>query len=331
MQAAYQGAQGRWGNADLTLPALLFAFAAGMALAAISVAVDGREHRSLLVRAVRTAPSTCWLLALALYLALCYGLGLPPRGAPVGAYTTTQWVLEQGLGALVGVLLIVPAVFGDNWTGLPAAVLSSPTLRRLGRLAFAVYLWHVAVIAWVESVFMPRRSWDSLSLELLLTVAVSALVAWVSWGVVEKPFLQLGQRRAAPSPHDQPGDDQRGQPRPGRAERGPSRPLGIPWQEHVPAHAGGQHRGTALGAPAVLAAPGNEPSGAARLGTADGDQLGGGARGGKQVPVLQPRAGEVGGARLEQPTRPGHVDASPSAGEPLGHGGETRDGVADRG
>jgi peptidoglycan/LPS O-acetylase OafA/YrhL len=325
LQFQYQAAQGRWGNFELTLPALLFPFAAGMGLAALSVAADGREQRSTVVRAVRAMPGLWWLAAVVAYAWLCYGAGLPPRGAPITEYSSASWATEQGIGALVATLVIVPVVFGMNSTGLPRLLLSSPALLALGRLSYGVYLWHVAVLSWVQTVFMPRRSWDSMSLELLLTLAVSALIAAVSWVVVEKPFLQLAHRRpAAPHP-DQAGDAQRQGRRGGDAAQRPSRSLGIAWQDHVPTHLGGQHRGSpGRCAPAGLGA-GDGQRDAGAVGAVHRDQLGGGAGGGEQVAVVQPGGGEVGGVRLEQPVLARHVDQPGAAGEPGRDGGEPLD------
>jgi peptidoglycan/LPS O-acetylase OafA/YrhL len=332
LQAQYQVTQGRWGNLDLTLPALLFAFSAGMALAALSVAVEGRQRRSLLVRAVSRNPSLCWLLALAVYALLCYGLGLPHRGASISEYTTATWVLEQGLGAVVAVLVLVPVILGDNVrSGVPQTVLSSPVLLGIGRVAFGIYLWHVAVLAWVQTVFMPRRSWDSLGLELLLTVSVSALIAWVSWAIVEKPFIQLRQRSAAAPKPDHPGDDQGRHAGADHPDRGPSRPLGVAWQDHVALHLGGQQGGAAARATAVGPAPGNPLGGAGATLAVHRHQLGGGAGGGEQVAVAQPGAGQVGGTHLEQAAGARHVDPAPAPGEAGRDHRQPRDRSADRG
>ena len=319
LQALYHASQGRWGNLEITLPALLFPFAAGMALAALSVAVDGRERRSLVVGAVRAMPSLWWLAALLAYVWLCYGAGLPPRGASIGAYTTAGWVVEQGMGALIAVAVIVPAIFAENSRGLPRLTLSTAALRGLGRLSYAVYLWHVAVLAWVQTVFMPRRSWDSMSLEVLLTVVVSALIAWVSAVVVEKPFLQLG-RRTSPSPQpDDPWDDQRRSTRPRDAERRPSRPVGIAWQDYVAPHLGGQHGRTTASA-TVRAAASDGPGGADAALAVHRDQLGGRPGGGEQVAVVQPRPGELGGVRLQQSSLRGNVDEPGAACESARNG-----------
>lgn len=317
LQFEYYSTAGRWGNLDLTLPAMLFMFCAGMALAAMSVAYEGREHRSALLRGVAARSGWCWIAAGATYLVLCYAVGLPPRGAAIGNYTAAGWLLEQLLGLAVGLLILLPAIFGSDYrSGLPGVVLSSPVLLYVGRISYGVYLWHLAVLGWAESVFLPRRTWDSLSLDMLIVLTISVLVASLSWVIVEKPFLQL-KGRSAPAPQpDHPGDGQRRQQRAAHHDGQPSRPLGIAWQDHVASRLGGQNRGTAGGAPAVGAA-GHHLGGAGGGGAVDADQLGRRPGGDKQVPVMHAGVFQVRSTHLQQAAAPGHVH-TPSAGDESG-------------
>jgi peptidoglycan/LPS O-acetylase OafA/YrhL len=326
LQFEYHATQGTWGNLDLTLPAMMFMFSAGMAVAAISVAYEGREHRSALLRSIAARPGWCWIAAVATYVVLCYGLALPPRGAPIGEYTAAGWLLEQVLGAVVAMLVLLPAIFGSNrGSGVPDAVLSSPLLLYLGRISYGVYLWHLTVLGWVEGVFEQRRSWDTVSFDLLLTLVISVLIASLSWVVVEKPFLQL-KRRNAPPPHpDHPRDHQRRQQPAAHRDGEPARPLGIAWQDYVAPHLAGQDRRRAAGG-AVVRAASHELGGAGTASAVHGDQLGGRPRGDEEIPVVQPGPAQVGGAGLQQSAGPRHVDAPAAADEARWHHGQSGEG-----
>jgi peptidoglycan/LPS O-acetylase OafA/YrhL len=332
LQYEYWAAQGRWGNLDITFPAMMFMFSAGMAMAAFSVAYEGREHRSSLLRGIAARPGWCWIAAAAVYVVLCYALALPPRGAAIGDYTAAGWLLEQGLGAAVAVLILLPAVFGSNrGSGVPDAVLSSPLLLYLGRISYGVYLWHLAVLGWVEGVFLPRRTWDSLGLDLLLVLSVSALIASLSWVIVEKPFLQLkGRSTPAPQP-DHPGHHQGPQQAATHNRREPSRPLGIPWQDHVAPQLARDNRGTACGGAASFAATGDRLGSAPAAGAVHRDQLGGRPGGDQQVPVPQPGATQVGGAHPQQPAPSSQVDLSATPDETGRHHSQPGDRILDRG
>jgi hypothetical protein len=332
VQYAYYDTAGRWNNLDLTLPANLFMFCAGMALAAISVAGDGRRRRGALWRLVARRPSLCWVGAAAVYWYLCYPLGLPPRGAPIQSYTAAGWLLEQVLGAVVGILVILPAIFGENEPGPPRRVLAAPALRYLGTVSYGVYLWHVPVLGWIAVTFAQFRTYDNVAIDLALAVVVSTAIASVSYIVVEKPFLQLHRLRAR-APATGEGDDDRWhhQGRNTSADDGreaPPRLLGVPWKEGLLGGMVGYNNGAAAGGAAGWALSSDARSTRSSRAVHPHETRGLSGRH-QEVAVGDPRGGEVGGRDPQEATRVAEVDATPTGGEARRNDGQPGDFAAD--
>ena len=178
--------------------------------------------------AVRSSRPARWLAAL-FALLVCYRIALVAHGAPMfridrGPDTQTEplvagcliaFLRYQGLRwrppPYLTVVAMATFVFGAvdflGWYMRPlcegaAAVLilaavGDPEFARLvswgwlrwsGRISYSLYLWHY-VILWAFG-------WH----ERLLALAVSFLVAWLSYRYVERPF----RRRRAPAPVELP-------------------------------------------------------------------------------------------------------------------------------
>ena len=184
--------------------------ALGMALAVTSVAAQHRDRPSRAVRAVVEHPGLCWIGAAAC-LAGATAV-LQPGGLfniiislhtkqPV-ARTLAGIVLSGGLS----VLLVLPAVFGENAGGIPRRVLAWAPLAWLGLVSYGVYLYHLAVAELLgEQSDKAHFSASGLGLAstvhhlttpilFLLTLAGSAAAAAVSYYVVELPFLRRKER-----------------------------------------------------------------------------------------------------------------------------------------
>jgi peptidoglycan/LPS O-acetylase OafA/YrhL len=182
----------------LTLPSYLDQFALGMLLAVASVALERREEQPGIVRVVDRFPALAWACALGAFLLVSRGVGL--TGAFGEPFTPFQYVERHVLYAVVAFFLIVPAVFGDQRRGVVRRwVLGNPVLLYLGMISYGIYLWHQAVFGqlvkwdWASVDFIhPYVTW------LLAGVAGTALIATVSWYVVERPILSL--KRLVPDP-----------------------------------------------------------------------------------------------------------------------------------
>jgi peptidoglycan/LPS O-acetylase OafA/YrhL len=184
----------------LWLPGHLDWFAAGMALAALwarsraRAPAAGRTGAAVrLARQLADWPGTCWAAA---------GVLLVLAGTPVAGPLTLDPVpglaalVKEALYAVLGILLLFPAALGDPRRSGLGAVLASPPARYLGRISYAVFLWHLLVLRGVYVLTGWAPFTGHLATAAVLTVAGSVAVAAVSWVAVERPALALAERLA---------------------------------------------------------------------------------------------------------------------------------------
>jgi peptidoglycan/LPS O-acetylase OafA/YrhL len=93
-------------------------------------------------------------------------------------------------------LLAVPLIV--NLVGTPGSLLARaiacPPLRFLGRISYALYLFHLLTRNVVYH-YMPN---GSVYLNALLTISISVALAAISWKIVESRVLARGRRSRAP-------------------------------------------------------------------------------------------------------------------------------------
>lgn len=177
-------------------------FTAGMVLASL-VADHLEGHTGPVMRLVRLQATAWFLAAAAATITVFHGstLGLPHRSWA----RLDDWVhptLAVVLAAILAHLVV------SEHPGAVHGLLARPSLRLLGHLSYAVYLWHFPILRWVlgwsgaaDHGLASPAAIPALALATILTIAVSA----VTYAWVERPFLErktrsslVGPRQPAP-------------------------------------------------------------------------------------------------------------------------------------
>jgi peptidoglycan/LPS O-acetylase OafA/YrhL len=169
--------------AQRTLPWTLIAFMSGLALATV---LAGCERRPATRRARALAAG-----------AFAGGLALALATGRWG--NTTAWGANL-LSALAVTGLLWGPVMLEARTGRTWHWLDNPVLAWIGERSYAIYLWHVVVMAELYPVVRGLEGYRvALAVLLPLTLLASAAVAELSWRFVERPALRWKRRRPDPA------------------------------------------------------------------------------------------------------------------------------------
>jgi peptidoglycan/LPS O-acetylase OafA/YrhL len=158
-----------------TLPATVYAFVPGIALALIEVRYGAR------LRGLRHGPALALgVLALALAAGLGHAWMLP---------ATNSWqpslLAAVASGGIVGSALLLQWTTGGGWRAL-----TNRPIQWLGERSYGIYLFHLGALLWLDGKIDvghgPRRA-----ILLLGTFAIATALAALSYRFVERPFLRL--------------------------------------------------------------------------------------------------------------------------------------------
>lgn len=182
------------------LPTNLDLFAAGMLLAVGSVWAELRAEVGLRVATFTRKAWPWWSGAALLFVAYAYGVG--GVDFAVG-YQGWSWQLRQFAFTLCAVLLLIPAVFGDQGDGWLRRLWRWGPVAWVGTVSYGLYLWHVGVMErLVERPAGSRTPTDpgwpgwlsDLGVEpsfvslLVGTFVIALMAAATSWYLVERPL-----------------------------------------------------------------------------------------------------------------------------------------------
>lgn len=170
------------------LPGFLDQFAAGMALAVLSVALADRRRQPTAVQMIDRSPWLPWLVAAITFIVIAH----------LTRWFPGDWALKliatHELQALFAFALLLPAVFGDPEHGWVRKLLANRLLLWVGLVSYGLYLYHAAIL-------VKLTDWGALDTfgfggYIAIGLALSLLAAAFSFYCVERPALRLGRRRS---------------------------------------------------------------------------------------------------------------------------------------
>lgn len=181
-------------QAPLWLPGYLDWFGGGMVLAVLTAVPPGtRAFRNARLEIQTWARSG---ISCAVIAAVLMGLCLLPVGMPRNLTTPAlywQWTAEHYLFLGCAFFLLLPLVLGRP--GRVGAALGSPAGALLGSLSYSIYLWHPALMQWLERTLDIKPLTGHFPLMLAATFTTTLLAAAASWYLLEKPILDYSSRR----------------------------------------------------------------------------------------------------------------------------------------
>ncbi len=176
---------------QFALPVFADQFALGMAMAAVSVAIQTGSRKPRSFQFVERNPWVWVLAGLALYAVL----GLKVASINLGTSWADSPFIRHQLKGLIGVCVLAPAVFGAALGGRVRGFLGWRPLMLLGLISYSFYLYHLAAIFIVDKIgWLHQLGWEVVA---LAAFAASVAAAAISYRLIEAPGIALGRRWAA--------------------------------------------------------------------------------------------------------------------------------------
>ncbi|MEA2444116.1 MAG: hypothetical protein QOJ12_1408 [Thermoleophilales bacterium] len=185
------------------LPEFLDFFAIGMAVAALSVWFQGREHESRVLRVLDARPGLSWLVAAVALVVAANWIGL--TGSLIQPVSDTSYLERHYLYATIALAMLLPAVFGDPRRGLVRRLLANRALLWVGLVSYGAFLYHFAVYVQLDRWGFDRVAGDTTAyLWFPTALAASLVIAAVSWYGFERHIMKL--RRLVPARPSERGE-----------------------------------------------------------------------------------------------------------------------------
>lgn len=186
--------------------------AIGMGLAVVSIAVQRGRTAPAFVGGLADRPELCWAIGVAAAIGLA--LLVPSHGlfglisTVAVAQSIPRTITKLGLEGVLALMFVLPAIFGGRRRGLPHMVLAWRPVIWLGVISYSFYLYHLAIVALLAIKHTNASSATGLNLMAhvhfartallyVLSLAVTGVVATVSYQLVELPFLRRKERKNA--------------------------------------------------------------------------------------------------------------------------------------
>jgi peptidoglycan/LPS O-acetylase OafA/YrhL len=185
------------------LPNFLDQFAIGMALAVLSVHVEGLARPPGWVEWLRRNAWVPWAVAAAAFVFVSVGIGF--SGELIQHYSRRMFLGRHELYTLIAVGLVLPAIVAEPRKGLVGRVLGNRLLTYLGLVSYGIYLYHYAVLTQLQKWIGPGEGGPllvRLAIYLLVGAAGATLIASISYYVVERPLLGLKRLVSPPEPSE---------------------------------------------------------------------------------------------------------------------------------
>lgn len=174
------GVDGLWlARWVIQLPGRLDQFALGMLVAHALVLGRGGSARWLFLLGSAATLLLVWLIN---------------RSGDVISQASAPWFFLQFplIGCAFAALTAAAALPGSR---LNDALLGNRALRFAGIISYSLYLWHYPVLQWMRS-WAQTQNWATSDWRWALTVFVLSMVlAWLSYLLVERPFLPQRRRK----------------------------------------------------------------------------------------------------------------------------------------
>jgi peptidoglycan/LPS O-acetylase OafA/YrhL len=186
--------------------------ALGMALAVASVAVRRREQQPSWAGLVERRSGAIWLIGAGALAGLA---AIAPTGlfGLLAAVTSVrpfgEALLHIVLSGVLAAAFVLPAIFGEHAGGIPRRILRFAPVAWIGTVSYSVYLWHLPVAQWIANRHDPLH-FSETGLKLLghvetgstlllyvATMALTAILAALTYYLVERPAIDYSHRRTA--------------------------------------------------------------------------------------------------------------------------------------
>jgi peptidoglycan/LPS O-acetylase OafA/YrhL len=192
-QASFAEVPGREGHYLQWLPGYLPWFLVGMCFAAVSASLSVHPRDHLLER-LGSDLTGCWILATALFAIAC-----TPAAGPRTLAMPLAW--EAGtkdvLYTLAGAFYMLPLFFGPVLDGRIRRRLAGPVATWLGDISYGVYAIHLFVMGVLFRVLDIVPFTGHFLTILTLDLAITFVLATLSFRYFERPILRLKNVRWA--------------------------------------------------------------------------------------------------------------------------------------